>query len=290
MKTIILMTVKNEEWIIDTTLSILSQISDEIIIADNNSSDETINIIEKYKVNIIENNSTTPSNIIRWDLLDSARQNFGKSNLILCIDADEFVTPKLFWKYKKNILNNPGGTIFSSQWVQVWRDVNKYRSDDSVWNPKTNIKPYMFLDNGIVDYVREPLLIDHTSRVPELNINNKKILKFPLIHLQFANWKRAQIKQLWYQCIEVSNGADVEEVNNKYKSSSNEKNISYKNLKSSWKKGIYIPESIQSTEISNSWYINQIKEMVDSFGKKIFENLEIWNSQTISKIHKDILK
>ena len=68
MKTIALMTLKNEEWIIDTTFPVLSKISDKIIVADNNSKDNSNEMLKKYNVEIIENNNTTPSNTVRWNL------------------------------------------------------------------------------------------------------------------------------------------------------------------------------------------------------------------------------
>ena len=45
-------------------------------------------MLKKYNVEIIENNNTTPSNTVRWNLLDKARKEYGKNNLIICMDAD----------------------------------------------------------------------------------------------------------------------------------------------------------------------------------------------------------
>ena len=288
MKTIALMTVKNEEWIIDTTFPPLRRVADKIIVADNNSTDDSSKLLKKYDVEIISNDSSTPSNTIRWKLFDTARERYGPNNLIICIDADEIIPPALFEKNKEKILTNIPGTVFSSPWVQVWRKVTQYRSDKGIWNPATNRKPFMFIDNGKIDYERTPLFIDHVSRIPEINVKKSISLKIPLIHLQFVNWERSQIKQLWYQCMEVVNGNDIDEINNKYKEASNEENIKYKKLKKNWTEGVNLNSKIENFEISDIWYVNEIKAMVNELGEEKFAKLNILNSSFISKFMKDI--
>ena len=284
MKTITLMTLKNEEWIIDTTFPIIEKISDEIIVANNNSSDRSVEMLRNYNVEIINSDSTTHSNKVRWKLLDEARERYGNNNLIMCIDADEFVPPGLFLKSKKNIESESPGTVFASPWVQVWRNVKQYRNDKSVWNPKVNSKPFMFLDNGNIDYERTLILNDHTARVPMVNTLAVKKTNFPLIHLQFANWERSQIKQLWYQCIELTNGVDPDEINNKYKVASDEINIKYKNLKKKWIKGVYLDPEIEKSKTFEIWHVEEINKMVNKFGIEKFQVLNIWKHDFVKNI------
>ena len=288
MKTITLMTLKNEEWIIDTTFPVLSKISDKIIVADNNSKDNSNEMLKKYNVEIIENNNTTPSNTVRWNLLDKARKEYGKNNLIICMDADEFLPPVTFLKNKKKILSHVPGTVFSSPWVQVWRKVSQYRADNSIWNPATNTKPFMFIDDGEMDYDRTPLLIDHISRVPEINVKKSINLNIPLIHLQFVNWKRSQLKQLWYQCIEVVNGNDIDEINDKYKGASDEENIKFKKLKKQWINGVNLSKEIETSKTLDIWHVTEIKSMMNEFGKEKFINLNILNTTFIDNLLKEL--
>lgn len=42
-------------------------------------------------------------------------------------------------------------------------------NDNILWDPKVNSKAFMFLDYGIIDYKRNAMIIDHTSRVSEVN-------------------------------------------------------------------------------------------------------------------------
>lgn len=278
------MTLKNEDWIIDTTFPILEKISDEIIVANNNSSDKSIELLRNYNVEIINNDSTTHSNKVRWKLLDEARERHGSNNLIMCIDADEFVPPGLFLKNKKNLEAESPGTVFASPWVQVWRNVTQYRNDKSVWNPKVNLKPFMFLDNANIDYKRTLVLNDHTARVPEVNTLSVKKTNFPLIHLQFANWERSQIKQLWYQCVELTNGFHPNEINNKYKVASDEKNIKYKKLKKKWVKDVFLDPKIEKSKILDIWYVEEINKMINDFGIEKFRLLDIWKNDFVENI------
>jgi ribosomal silencing factor RsfS len=56
MKKIVLMPIKNEDWILNFSLSQISKWADYIIIADQNSIDRSIEICKRFKkVSIIKN-------------------------------------------------------------------------------------------------------------------------------------------------------------------------------------------------------------------------------------------
>ena len=58
-KIVVITPVKNEAWILDRFLAVTSQFADCIIIADQNSTDESKDICKKYpKVIVIDNKST----------------------------------------------------------------------------------------------------------------------------------------------------------------------------------------------------------------------------------------
>ena len=288
MKTIILMPVKNEKWILPTTIKAGIKIADHILIADQNSTDGSKEVYKEYsKISVISNTYKDHSNQIRWDLLDKSRELFGENNLIMNIDADELVPPNIFNEEKINIMNHEPGTIFSSPWIQLWRSLNKYRSDDGVWNPSKNKKPFMFIDNGIMDYEREYIINDHTSRVPLKSSSNTIDTQIPLLHLQFANWERSQIKQAWYQCKELLAGGNYKEINNKYKDSIIEQNLALSDLESSWVKDIDLSQEILNINIDELWYLNEIKLMFEKHGVRKFKKLNVWNSKYLIKMRKE---
>lgn len=276
------MPTKNEDWVLPTTIKAGKLIADHILVSDQNSDDKTIKLLEKEdKVTILQNTNIDHSNVVRWQLLDEARKIFGKNNIIINLDADEILPPQMYLKEKKNIVNNRAGTVFSSPWVQLWRSVNQYRDDDSVWNPKKNNKQFMFIDNGKMDYERTYTINDHTSRVPTLKTKKNIPLAIPLLHLQFVNWERSQMKQIWYQCKEVLNGGESQEINNKYRNSQNEDNIQFSPVKSIWIEDIIFSPQLDQVDISKLWYFKEVIEMFEDHGVEVFKELNIWHNSYI---------
>ena len=93
MKVITLIPIKNEDWILEYTLKSVCQFSDHVIVADQQSTDKSLDICKKFpKVKVINNENLGHSNKVRWSLLDEAREIDG-NNLIFCIDADEIISP-----------------------------------------------------------------------------------------------------------------------------------------------------------------------------------------------------
>jgi glycosyltransferase involved in cell wall biosynthesis len=75
MKKIVLMPVKNEDWILEYSLSCASLWADYIIVADQNSTDRTPEICKNFdKVIYIKNDSQFHSGAVRRLLLEEARK------------------------------------------------------------------------------------------------------------------------------------------------------------------------------------------------------------------------
>lgn len=285
MKTILLIPTKNESWILNYTLPIFCNLVDNIIASDQNSNDNTLEILNSNKkIKIISNNRNYHSNEVRWDLLEEARKQFGPKNLILNLDADEFIPSLQFIKHKEKFLSYNPGTIFQAPWIQLWGSINKYRSDKGVWNPKKNVKPFMFVDDGKMGYVSEVILNDHTSRVPTVNILKTKKIKIPIIHLQFVNWERAYIKQVWYMCKELINGKNFEDINKKYHNSISENGLKVSKVKKYWVHDLPNDMNVQNIEIEKTWFYLEIKQMFDEKSPDFFSKLNIWDNQFIIKI------
>lgn len=270
MKIIALLPVKNEEWILKETLSRLNNFCDQIIIGDQNSTDNSINIYKEFeKVEVIENNNKFHNNNIRWKLLDKAREKFGINNLIICIDADEIINPKVIDNIKEKLIDNNKAISFSFPWIQLWGNLNKYRID-SVWN--NNYKSIIFFDNGNVEYKKEFVLNDHTGRIPVCDLDIK-LNKFPLFHLQYLNLARSKIKQVWYKCSELLEDNDPKKINYKY-SVSSEEGIILKNVPEEWIK--ILPKTYEDYFLKKDWRFKDIIDWFNKYGIKHFEALDIW--------------
>lgn len=286
MKTIIMMPVKNEDWILPTTLKVAEQIADVIIVGDQMSTDRTREILAASdKVHVIDNTETGHSNKIRWKMLDYMRENFGTDNLVLNLDADEILPPYLFNKHKKALLEHiEPGMVVSSPWVQVWRTVHTYRKDNSVWNPLVNKKPFIFLDNGTMDYQRTYVINDHTSRVPHIGAGETVEIRIPLLHLQFANWNRTQAKQAWYQCCEVLKGHNPVQVTQKYGITKDETNMGLQPVPALWYEDVDIKTSLEECDVKATWYFKEMVEMFDEHGIDKFRQLNIWHIPELKEL------
>ena len=277
MKVITLLPVKNESWILKATLQNMSDFSDHIIIADQNSTDGSLRIYKEFpKVIFIKNNNQNHNNSVRWQLLEYARKKFGVSNLILCVDADEMISPDAISYIKKYITNHKTESLsFSFPWIQLWGSPNQHRID-SVW--KNNFKNIAFFDNGKVDYERKTVLNDHTSRIPRCE-KEIKLNQFPLLHYQYINLKQSEIKQAWYRCSELILGNKPKKINYKYSITKNNTEIVLKPTKSEWFKNLPIVNI--NYKIETDWKYREILDWFNSKSILFFESLDIWGVQEL---------
>lgn len=275
MNTILLIPTKNEDWILDFTLSSLHEHVDYILIADQHSTDTTLEICKKYpKVTVIENTETGHSNKVRWLLLDEARKVEG-DNLIICIDADEIISAHTIATLKEKSAENGIGSTFSLPWIQLWKNTHEHRVD-GVW--KDNVKAIAFFDNRRMDYERTLVINDHTSRIPTIDAGKNILLKDnPLFHIHFLAWKRAQIKQVWYRCSElISSPKKARYINNKYSVSDDSNTVISQPIPRNWLLGISFPNN-SVYEKEDTLRIQQIYTWFNTYKTSYFEPLDIWN-------------
>jgi hypothetical protein len=278
MKIIGLMPVKNESWILPLTLEVLSKVCDFIVIADQASEDDTRAICKQYpSVLLIDNNESGHSNKVRWKLLDAAR-NFDGNNLLLSIDADEFLPPDLFNQAIRRLQSElmPGQGL-EFLWAQLWKSQDYFRDDDSVWS--NNWKTIGFLDDRKLDYDRKNVVInDHTSRVPESASRKPlRVHGVPLVHLQWANWERAQVKQAWYRCSELMNGAAPDAVNEKYAITLDDPKAGLTRVPAAWFENIQLSSVAPQNPADSPWHLNEMFKWFDENGIEFFEELQIWH-------------
>lgn len=279
MKIITLLPARNEAWILPYSLENYSQFSDYIIIADQYSTDGSREIYKRFpKVSFFDNNGTGAGNKIRWALLDEARKIPG-NNLIICLDADELLSPKAVEIMREFGSEKP--VSFRADWRQLIGDGFKHRID-GVW--KESAKDFAFIDDRLsVDYERKELLIDHTARIP--SINNPIKIDYPILHLHYMAKIRSEIKQVWYMCIELLNGINPRRINHRY-FPAQFSNIIEAEVDSKWTEGITMPP----TEIFADTYAERQKEVSDMITKNgilYFEPLQIWH---LPELHQRFLE
>lgn len=201
IKIIVLTPIKNEDWILKQFLYATSLFADLIIVADQNSTDKSVEICKQFeKVIIIKNEREDYDEASRQKLLiDTARQLFPDDKRILfCLDADEIITSNSvidvnFWNYIKELkegtslyFEKPEILLGSKQCIR-WR------------------KNYFLL--GYVDdgFNHESEKI-HSKRLP---VNSSgQILKFDnvkFMHFAHSRIKTQSAKQRYYSVIENIN-------------------------------------------------------------------------------------
>jgi len=196
-KIICLTPVKNEAWILDKFLRCTSIWADNIIILDQNSTDDSRIIAKKFpKVRLIINKNNVFNEKVRQDLLIKEARKIELPRLLITLDADEFLT--------SNFINNPEwdmilraekSTIIKFRCVNVLPDMIHY------WVPDFYF-PWAYIDDNSSHKGRSV----HSPRIPVSEKNSIILLKdIKVLHYQYTDWERMESKHRWYQCWERIN-------------------------------------------------------------------------------------
>ncbi|MFA5991005.1 MAG: glycosyltransferase [Candidatus Doudnabacteria bacterium] len=283
MKTIVLMPTKNDAWILRKTLPCILMWADKVIISDQQSTDNTVELCKEFpQVTILQNTNIFHSTKVRQQLLDEARKEPG-NNLIFSIDSDEVVTADILNpEVLQSLEKKPIGTSFQMQWVQLWRSTKKYRNDNSVWS--NSYKHFAFIDDRVASYTYEYGVNDHNSRVPTSLAKNSIKLEMPkVLHYQFVNWLRMLAKQRFYRVqdfIQTTRALkEALKINKMYFIAKDESEIKWNDVPIEWTKG-YENRGVDLQNIKAEnlfWYDVEVLKWLTKYGKKSFKLLDIWD-------------
>ncbi|MFM6726528.1 MAG: glycosyltransferase family 2 protein, partial [Dolichospermum sp.] len=158
-KIVVVTPIKNEDWILDRFLSVTSQFADLIIIADQNSTDGSRDICQKYpKVKLIENKSDQYDEASRQILLlQTARELIPEHKIILALDADEILAANAIhtigWQ---TMLQASPGTVLCFEKPDLYLTPDKCIRYDQPW-------PLGYVDDGVE---HQPKKV-HSIRIPQ---------------------------------------------------------------------------------------------------------------------------
>jgi glycosyltransferase involved in cell wall biosynthesis len=284
MKVITLVPVKNEAWILPFSLQNYSSFSDHIIVADQGSTDDSVAICNQFdKVHVVQNPYIGHTNKMRWLLLDEARK-IDKNALIVYIDADEFISPAFIEEILTHAKTGHQSIGFSSYWIQITKDYEHARGEH-VWT--NNIKKFAFFDNETIDYNRQIVTDDHSSRIPDTE--SVVHIESPLLHLQFLSKPRSEIKQALYMCNELLRGDDPRKINNKYSVSQYPATPVLTKTKSKWFRGIHLPPL--SLFVTTDTQKEQVViDILNKHGVTYFESLAIWQIDLLHTLFINVTK
>lgn len=273
------MPVKNEDWILEFSLSCASLWADHIIIADQNSTDRTADICKKFEKVIFIKNDKDELNmsLARQLLLDKARE-FGTGNILFCLDADEVLSAnngndKTFQGTLKNLL--PGQSI-ELEWLNLWGDLNTIRKD-GIWG--WSYKHFIFRDDGIGRFWT---IATSEPRMPETYMRNTiKVETVKNLHYQFVDRNRMLAKQRRYRIYDYLNAQNhnfwkVLKINLTYYPTKYLWSAKTFPIFPSWVYQAEFLEKIQ-WDTTSFWYTSDILNQINIYGAKFFSSLDIWD-------------
>lgn len=201
------MPVRNEDWVIGLTAQAALMWVDELMVLNHASTDGTANILTEIarehpsRVAILsEPNPVWGEMAHRQRLLDAARMR-GATHIAL-LDADEILASNLVGAIRPEIERVPAGHRLELSMFCMWRNLDCYRHDASVWsNARTTLAfgdtPSLCWRSagGYEHHHREPYGSLAWARLPRE--------RGGVMHLQFADRRRLVAKHALYKMAEV---------------------------------------------------------------------------------------
>ncbi|OLE61513.1 MAG: hypothetical protein AUG74_15305, partial [Bacteroidetes bacterium 13_1_20CM_4_60_6] len=243
MKTIALLPVRNEAWVLPHALSCLSAFCDVILVSDQNSDDDSRAICRTFpKVQLFESRDALVCEQARWQLLDVARDYDG-CNLLWCTDADELAAPQAVRGWLDDSGNAlTAGTVVATQFVHPWARVDRYRVNSWAYGPQW--KDLALVDDRRMDYSRASRLPLHQPRVPIEGARGRlQADAVHVLHLQWLLARRMQYRQAWYRCREYLNGDKAAaQINEFYSITLPDANVRTATMPRDWVTGLTFPD------------------------------------------------
>lgn len=273
MKIIALFPIKNDRWILDTTIPQLKLFSDEILCLDGGSTDDTKKILEQHGV-IVKDQDQSNLNYSHWrqELLDWGRERGGTH--FVWLDSDEAFTTNFLPSFKQEIEKLKPGQKLSMQWLCLWKSPYVYREDTSVWS--NLYKDFIFCDDGVSNFGDTKI---HEGRTPGSN-TPETIVTIPpekgaVLHFQFVPFDRFQVKQAYQRCRELTLGNNPKKINLRYSETLDTNKAKCREIPKSWTEGIHKLETIGST--APGWFTDGIYDYFKAKGVQFFEPVQIWH-------------
>lgn len=194
-KLICLTPVLNEAWILDRFIKCASLWADHIIIADQGSTDGSVDIAKKYdKVIFIDNTSSGDFNEMqmRAPLFEAANKIEGPK-IFIGLDADEILTPNFNSSEWNTVRNAKPGTILSFPIYNLLPNGKYWNFGDIYCGYVDDGTPYT---TGLVHSPRMILPPGHDVLLCH---------DICLLHYKFMDMERMKDRNRWYQCFELIN-------------------------------------------------------------------------------------
>lgn len=267
-KLICLTPVKNEAWILERFLKCASLWADHIIIADQGSTDGSVEIAKQFeKVIFIDNKCEGDFNEMqmRAPLFEEAKKIEGPK-ILIGLDADEILTPNFDSPEWDTVRKAKPGTIISFRLHNLLPDSTYWTLGDIYCGYVDDGTPYT------TGMVHSPRMI-----MPQKH-DILHCYEIGLLHYKYMDSIRMTDRNRWYQCFELINKENTPvAIFRRYHHGPNSNRLNerfpqwWKELY--WQKGIEIGSILHKDE--PRWNL-QILDYFNRFGAKFFRHLNIW--------------
>jgi glycosyltransferase involved in cell wall biosynthesis len=271
-KIIVLTPVRNEEWILPFFLHVTSKIADHIIIADQGSTDNSKSICKQFsKVQVIDNlNKNYDESFRQKLLLETSRELFPGTNIIITLDADEIFTSDSVQSKEWDIIQNAlPGTVLN------------FEKPDIIENGKQAIRytipwPLGFIDDGsthkgdLIHSIRIPV----TANAPKVECKQIKVM-----HLAYLRPQAVKSRWRMYTVVEKLNKTRGWYGRRNFYKSENSKKIKSSQISTAWV-DIWNKDGFNFSNYKNEtfyWSDVEVLKLFYKHGCKMFWSEAIWD-------------
>lgn len=283
MKVIGITPIKNESPFIDSFASSVNQVCDKVIVLDDGSTDNSVELLKKYdKVEVItlENNNGWGSK--RGYLFNLAR-DYGATHMV-GLDADEAFTANAIENFDIITSAIKPGQRCTLHWLPMWKSLYDYRDDNSAWS--NSYKDFVICDDGKMNYSGNWI---HEPRLPIVTPTKQISSDIGAVfHFQFSSWTAFQIKQSWYRCLErIKNpNKPVGQINNTYSITLGDGPCNTTKAPDEWYKDVILP-SLDEIYENTRWRLDEMNNWFKEYGVDYFKDLNIWHVDEIKNLRNE---
>jgi glycosyltransferase involved in cell wall biosynthesis len=190
MKLVTAMIMRNEaNRYLDEVLSKAKEYSDKIVILDDNSDDNSVEVAEKHKAQVYAHEDEP----LFWREEHSLREYLWKEILpreaepgdwVLALDCDEILGEQFLFSKEMMLRQETVGT-YSFQLFEAWGSRDKIRID-KYWNPRGKETPLLTRFEPSVNYIF-PKIGLHCGRLPMNSLTPVVPSGCSLLHLGWSN-------------------------------------------------------------------------------------------------------
>lgn len=265
---------RNEDWIIRKFLSAAQSWADDIIVADQQSTDGTLESLRAASdVKVVVNDSPNYDESARQRLLLRHARQVGGERVLLGLDADEALSANSASssEWEKIDAAEPG-TVLRFRWVNILPGFQQ------AWIPPEP-SAFGFIDDGS-DHSGSRI---HSPRVPcPADAPVLDLQEIVVLHFQYVAWDRMLSKQRWYQAWEFANHRKKRPL---------EIFRQYNHMNGSWEKREIHPlrpewfdhydrvgidfRALKCEPVT--WWDQEVIKMFQEHGPEYFRRIAIWN-------------